>query len=95
MEIVEFDTSLSGVGILWYKREHNREVGLGGDAVDLPCLSFHSDSSNQNVAEFMGGLLGVIGLVKLGVRNVDVELRGDSVTALSGRSLTFLKDNGQ
>ena len=31
----------------------------------------------------MGALLGVIGLVKLGVRNVDVELRGDSVTALS------------
>ena len=26
----------------------------------------------------MGALVGVIGLVKLGVRNVDVELRGDS-----------------
>ena len=81
--IVEFDASLSGVGILWYKRLHNREVCFGGDAVDLPCLSFYSDSSNQNVAEFMGALLGIIGLVKLGVRNVDVELRGDSVTALS------------
>ena len=32
--IVESDTSLSGVGILWYEREHNREVCLGGDAVD-------------------------------------------------------------
>ena len=81
--IVEFDASLSGVGILWYKRLHNREVCFGGDAVDLPCLSFHSDSSNQNMAKFMGALLGIIGLVKLGVRNVDVELRGDSVTALS------------
>ena len=69
--------------MLWYKREHNREVCLGGGAVDLSCLSFNSDSSNQNVAEFMGALLGIIGLVKLGVRNVDVELRGDSVTALS------------
>ena len=77
------DASLSGVGILWYKREHNRDVCLGGDAVDLSCLSFDSDSSNQNVAEFIGALLGVIGLVKLGVRNVDIELRGDSVTALS------------
>ena len=81
--IIEFDASLSGVGILWYKRENNREICLGGDAVDLSCLTFQSDSSNQNVAEFMGALLGVIGLVKLGVRNVDIELRGDSVTALS------------
>ena len=34
--IVEFDASLTGVGILWYRRDSNvPEVSLGGGAVDI------------------------------------------------------------
>ena len=34
--IVEFDASLSGAGILWFKRlSDGTEVSLGGSAVDL------------------------------------------------------------
>lgn len=81
---MEFDASLSGVGLLWYKRdENNHEVSLGAAAVDLTWLNLGTDSSYQNVAEYIGGLVGFIGLVRLGINNVAVEFRGDSLTALS------------
>ena len=70
INIIEFDASLTGVGILWFHRMENAEVCLGGDAVDLSRLHFNSDSSNQNSR---------IGLVKLGITAVDIEFRGDSV----------------
>ena len=82
--IVEFDASLSGVGLLWYKRdENNNEFSLGAAAVDLTWLNLGTDSSYQNVAEYIGGLGGIIGLVRLGISNVAVEFRGDSSTVLS------------
>ena len=64
---------------MWFHRMENAEVCLGGDAVDLSRLHFNSDSSNQNLAEFVAVLLGIIGLVKLGITAVDIEFRGDSV----------------
>ena len=82
--IIEFDASLNGIGILWYRKgSDNREISLGAAAVDLTWLDLGTDSSYQNVAEYMGGLVGLIGLLKLGVSNVAVEFRGDSLTALS------------
>lgn len=82
--IVEFDASLTGIGLLWYQRDkYNNEISLGAAAVDLKWLSFGVDSSFQNVAEYIGGLVGLVGLIKLGVSNVAVEFRGDSLTALS------------
>ena len=41
------------------------------------------DSSFQNVAEYIGGMIGRLGLIKLGITNVAVEFRGDSLTAIS------------
>ena len=35
------------------------------------------------MAEYIGGIIGPIGLVEMGVRNVSVEMRGDSVSALT------------
>lgn len=81
--IIEFDASLNGVGILWYKRINGTEVCLGGSAVSLRTLGFEDDSSYQNLCEFIGATLGMIGLGKLGVRGVDVAMRGDSVSALT------------
>ena len=81
--IVEFDASLNGVGILWYRRINGAEVCLGGSAVSLRTLGFEDDSSYQNLCEFIGATLGMIGLGKLGVRGVDVAMRGDSVSALT------------
>jgi hypothetical protein len=82
--IVEFDASLTGIGLLWYRRDKdNNEISLGAAAVDLQWLKFGADSSFQNVAEYIGGLIGLVGLIKLGINNVAVEFRGDSLTALS------------
>ena len=81
--IIEFNASLSGVGILWCQRVNGAEVCLGGSAVSLRCLNFEGDSSYQNLCEFIGAMLGLIGLSKLGIRGVDVTMRGDSISALT------------
>lgn len=82
--IIEFDASLSGAGILWYQRlADGSEFAIGGSAVDLRGFRFGFDSSFQNTAEYIGCTLGLIGLALLGIRDVDVEVRGDSVAALT------------
>lgn len=82
--IVEFDASLTGAGVLWYKRlSDGTEVSMGGSAVDLRGLGFGSDSSFQNTAEYIGCIIGMAGLALLGVRDTDIEIRGDSVAALT------------
>ena len=82
--IVEIDASLAGVGALWYRRDKDQnEISLGAAAVDISWLNFGTDSSYQNVAEYIGGIVGLIGLIKLGISNIAVEFRGDSLTALS------------
>ena len=81
--VIEFDASLTGAGILWIKRHAGAEVVLGGSAVDLRFLGFNEDSSFQNLCEYLAALLGLIGMVVLGIRGVEVEARGDNVSALS------------
>jgi len=82
--IVEFDASLSGVGIIWYRRELGAvtEVLLGACSLDITSLGFGTDSSLQNTAEFIAGALGVRGLSAFGISNCAIEMRGDSVSAL-------------
>jgi hypothetical protein len=83
--IVEFDASLSGVGIIWYRlSDTGVEVPVGGAAVDLLPLSFGADASYQNTAEFIAALLGVRGLKLIGVEGpCPILFRGDSISALS------------
>jgi hypothetical protein len=101
--VVQFDASLSGIGMMWYRREPNGgELCLGGAAVSLAEFSFGEDSQYQNVAEFMAIVIGVAGLVAwakvVGVVAGDhLILRGDSVSALSWafkeRSRSYLARN--
>ena len=81
--VAEFDSSLSGVGVLWFQRVNDGEVCVGGAAVDIRGLGFGEDSSFQNLAEYMGALIGVLGLVSLGIEGGDIEIRGDSIAALT------------
>lgn len=55
----------------------------GVSAVNLAFLGFGVDSSNQNLAEYIGAILAVIGQVMLGLSGTGIALRGDSVTALT------------
>ena len=81
--VIEFDASLACAGIQWFRRVNGAEVCLGGSGVDLRFLGFKDDSVFQNLCEFLGKILGIIGLVELGNLDEDVEIRGDSVTALA------------
>lgn len=46
--VVEFDSSLSGAGLIWYSRDGGAEVAVGVGAADLLFLGFGEDSSYQN-----------------------------------------------
>jgi hypothetical protein len=81
--VAEFDSSLSGSGVIWYARDSGTEVVLGVSAVCLGFLGFGVDSSNQNLAEYIGAIIAVAGQVILGHSGRSLALRGDSVTALT------------
>jgi hypothetical protein len=81
--IAEFDASLSGAGLIWSVRNDGAEEVLGVSAIDLTRLGFGVDSSYQNLSEFIGAVLSVIGQVVLGFSGASLALRGDSVTALT------------
>ena len=81
--IAEFDSSLTGSGIVWYQRRHGAEEVVGVCAVDLTFMNFGDDSSFQNLAEFIGAILAVIGYILQGHRGKTLALRGHSVTALT------------
>jgi hypothetical protein len=80
--VCEFDASLSGIGIIWYRKDGLREVPVGVGSWDIRCRGFHRDAKFQNRAEFIAGLVAVMGLRVLGLENEIVMLRGDSMTAL-------------
>lgn len=79
----EFDASLSGAGLIWYVTEDGAEVARGVSAVDLTFLGFGTDSSFQNLSEFIGAILAVMGQIALGLSGENISLRGDSITALT------------
>ena len=81
--IAKFDASLSGAGLIWYAIEDGAEVARGFSAVDLTFLDFGIDSSFQNLSEFVGAILAVMGQIVLGRSTQSLALRGDSVTALT------------
>ena len=81
---IAFDAFLNGAGIIWLSRASNgTEVCMGASAVDLRGLRFGEDSSYQNTSEYIGAILAMIGLVKINIRSVDIEMRGASIAALT------------
>lgn len=69
--IVEFDASLKEIGLLRYTRDKcNIEKAIWASAVDISSMNFGDDSSFQNVAEYTGGLMGLVGLKRFADRAV-------------------------
>lgn len=83
LTVAEFDSSLTGTGLIWYDRVDGAEVARGVCAVDLSFLNFGDDSSYQNLSEFIGAIVAVVGHVILGNKGRSLALRGDSVSALT------------
>lgn len=81
--VAEFAASLTGAGIIWYDMINGSEVARGVCAVDITLLGFSTDSSFQNLAEFIGAVLSVLGHVALGNAGHSIALGGNSVTALT------------
>jgi hypothetical protein len=80
---LEFDASLTGLGIIWFR------VGSDGDeeavayaTVDTGSLGLAMDSSYQNFSEFLAALFAIVGVLMLGGQGEPLRLRGDSMSAL-------------
>jgi hypothetical protein len=80
---IEFDASLFGIGLLYYANQNGQEVLIGGGAIDITILNFGSGASYQNTAEFIAAVLGIRGLAKLNLKPRRINLRGDSISALT------------
>lgn len=84
----EFDSSLKGVGILVFVKPGSEELITGGCCVSLDCLDL-TQSDYQNMCEFIGIVVGLATLRRLGLLHPSdntresVHLRGDSVSALT------------
>ena len=84
--IIEFDASLTGIGILYYLPGAEHDTLIGSCSIDISVLGFGSEAKYQNSAEFLGPILGIEGLKELGVEAKSIHLRGDSITALTWAS---------
>ena len=54
--IVEFDASLKGAGVVWWRRDGSTEECVGVSAIDLHMLNFGDDSSFQSTSEYIGAI---------------------------------------
>ena len=76
--LVEFDASLSGVGLIFTDLRNNQPIGCG--SAQFP---FHLNESRwQNSAEFMAVVVAIICLAQMGISGVGIKLKGDSISAL-------------
>lgn len=96
--IVEYDASLSGVGVLVYLCHPSRaECPVGGVSVDISSLNFGTDSRYQNVSEFIAAVIGLCCLSAVRPGCTRLVFRGDSMTALawnrSGRARGSIVSN--
>ena len=81
--IIQFDASLQGIGVVWYRvAADGTEDPIGALSGDLRQLGFGQDSSHQNTAEFIAATVGLLGALALGYAGASVILRGDSTSAL-------------
>ena len=82
---VDFDASLTGIGILLYFLPCSATTTRFALRLVFP-FSLESDSSFQNSVEFLAVVVALGALASIGVSGCGVSLRGDSTTALSWSS---------
>ena len=79
--VIEYDASLTGVGIVWYRvDQHGGEEAVGRFACSLAGLNLVDGM--MNTAEFIAGTLGVRGLSRHTDEPTAVRVRGDNRAAM-------------
>ena len=92
--IIEFDASLSGIGLIWYSiNPDGEEYPIGALSVDITSMGFGQDPQYQNTAEFVAATLGILGILHLGLEGCAVTMRGDSMSALCWATSLRFKGN--
>lgn len=85
--VCEFDSSLAGSGLLFYRvNPDGSETVVGGAAISLTSLGFAEDSSFQNMAEFIAVVITLRVLRSQYPTVTSIALRGDSISALTWAS---------
>jgi len=95
---IEYDSSLKGLGVLVWDQRHFIDGGsedLSGvvSVTSMYPLPFDlgTDSSYQNVVEFIAVILGLCMLKRRGISNVTIKLKGDSRSSLKWGSSELFK----
>ena len=83
--VVEFDASLTGIGCVWYSYDVDTgtEVPVGFASWSIESLELESQPAFQNFAEFLGGVMAIVGALAFIDKIATIVLRGDSVCALT------------
>jgi hypothetical protein len=80
--VLEYDASLTGVGIILFILDKNKEEKEWKVIQMDYNYNIGSQSKYQNTVEFIGIVLGMVALSLLGVRNTSVIIRGDNKSSL-------------
>ena len=80
--VLEYDASLTGVGIILFIIDNNKEEKEWKVIQKDYNYNIGSQSKYQNTVEFIGIVLGMVALSLLGVRNTSVVIRGDNKSSL-------------
>jgi len=79
---LEYDASLTGVGIILTQMTND------GTELDWKVIQqvlhygIHGQPRYQNTVEFIGIVLGILTIAKLGIRDVSITIRGDNMSSL-------------
>ncbi len=77
--LLEYDASLTGLGLRLVDLRTGKHIGSGG--VRFP-FAFGSNSRWQNTAEFIAVVVGCACLARAGYRGVGIKLMGDNMSSL-------------
>jgi hypothetical protein len=81
---IEYDASLTGLGIILYRRQEEQDSFALWKACSIPTqYAVGQDASYQNAMEFIAIVMAVSFLIQLGARNAVVSVRGDNKSSLA------------
>lgn len=90
---IEYDASLTGIGLIIYRRQGEAWLEICHGGTSLP-FDVGMDSSFQNTCEYCAVLLGLFWLFSAGYCHIGIDIQGDSLSSLQwikkGRARSLL-----